>query len=85
MERDRVYRVECKRTATYTIKITNSLSDAATTACAEIPKGSNCLIVTTPTVYRLYGQQLQYEMCSSELRVQMLVLDCDEKSKRYSN
>jgi len=79
--RDWIYEVNCGRDLRYIVKITDLFLDASNTELSDALKGRNCLIITTPTVHRLYYKQLMYQLHSHQVRAELLVLDCDEKSK----
>ncbi len=79
--RDCIYEVNCGRDLRYFVKITDLFLDASNTELSEVIKGRNCLIITTPTVHRLYYKQLIHQLHSHRVRAKIFVLDCDEKSK----
>ena len=65
----------------YHVTLSENLLQTGIRQLAENIGSRQALIVTTPTVFRLYGSELQRELESVGCPAPMLVLKCTERSK----
>lgn len=71
--------VSADRLQKYRVRLLGRLALAP--ALATLLRGRRALLVTTPTVERLYGESLRQALLASDQRVEHLVLPCTESTK----
>ena len=65
----------------YDVQLTINHIDAASETLREAVGSRKALVVTTPTVAALYGNEIYHALYHHNDRASFLVLDCDEASK----
>lgn len=73
--------IRTNRNHTYNVRAVNSLIDNKSDLLASAIGSSQALIITTPTVNRLFTDHIRRQLCRSGVNVRVLVLHCDELTK----
>jgi 3-dehydroquinate synthase len=72
---------QCESAKSYGVFLLEGLLDPATPLLGDLLDGRRALLVTTPTVARLYGPELARHLGARGLDVSLFVLGCTEQSK----
>jgi 3-dehydroquinate synthetase len=68
----------------YEVALAGCLTDSGVAKLAGYLRNRSAMLVTTPTVGRLYGEALSKQLQASRTKISLLVLPCDENSKSLS-
>src|SRR6185503_9534091 len=80
-EAQSVHPMRCTSQRHYNVQLVEGLLDAENDTLARHLRGRRALVVTTPSVSRLYGARLQRLSERQRLDMGVIVLDCSEDRK----
>ena len=75
------YQLQTSRHDSYEVQLMNGLLAPGQALLANMLRSRCALLVTTPTVAKLYAQVLQKQLQDQGLNIPMLILDCKEQTK----
>jgi 2-epi-5-epi-valiolone synthase len=76
--------VSANRERSYCVSLAAGLSLGKVGELVSIIDGRKCLLVTTPTVARLYANEIARNLIESGVDLSMVVLECTEQSKSFT-
>jgi 3-dehydroquinate synthase len=76
--------VSANREGSYCVSLAPGLSVGKVAELVSVIDGRKSLLVTTPTVARLYARQIAGSLIESGVDLSTVVLECNEKSKSFA-